>query len=196
MKNTWKMLAGVTAALIGFSSAVQAIPITGSINFQDGTMTFNNTAITSFGNPSFVTGGALAPTGAYASVPSGGSSPAVTFAVGGFVYSPGLSGLVNPLWTFTYAGSIYSFALSAVTFSSYNGGTQPTLAISGIGALSISGGTYTTTPGTFSISATGSGPTTFGFVAGNKAVPDGGMTVMMLGMALSGVALLRKKLTA
>jgi hypothetical protein len=45
--------------------------------------------------------------------------------------------------------------------------------------------------------ASGSNPTSWSFSASaNSVVPDGGATVILLGIALSGVALLRKKLAA
>jgi hypothetical protein len=199
MKNKW-LIGGAVAAFIAFSATVQATSITGSINFEGGTIDLNGpistaTTITAFGGFSIVNGNAgVAPTGSFA----GTQGSAVTFAGAPLVFSPSSSYVDNPvLWTFTFGGNIYSFDLTSVVSSV---GVGPSLNLAGSGILTISGGVYTPTAGTFSLSATGagSGPLneTFGFTAGNSAVPDGGTTVMLLGVALSGLGLLRKKLAA
>jgi hypothetical protein len=100
-----------------------------------------------------------------------------------------------PLWTFTYLGNVYSFDLQSVVSSV---GVGPSLDLAGSGVLSITG--YTSTPGNFTFAATGVGSGSdsfnFGFVAGNSAVPDGGSTAALLGMALTGAGLLRRKTAA
>ena len=71
------------------------------------------------------------------------------------------------------------------------------LVLKGSGVATISGGVFDPTPATWALAATGSGPVTFGFVAGSSAIPDGGnMTVMLLGVALCGLALFRQKVMA
>jgi hypothetical protein len=52
---------------------------------------------------------------------------------------------------------------------------------------------FTDTPGTWIFSGNQSGGT-LSFSTSNGNVPDGGMTVMLLGAALSGLALIRRKL--
>jgi hypothetical protein len=196
MKNSLiKALAAVTLITVG--ATVQAIPITGSVNFEGGTVHLNGpltsaTAITAFGGSPVVNGNiGVAPTGAYA----GTQGSAVTFG-SGFTFSPSASYVdAPPLWTFTYLGNVYSFDLQNVASSI---GVGPSLNLAGTGVLSITG--YANTPGSFTFASTGvgSGPDTFtfGFVAGNQAlggVPDGGSTALLLGGALTGVGLLRKK---
>jgi hypothetical protein len=200
MKNKW-LIGGAVAAFIAFSANVQAIPsITGSINFENGTATLNATdpsaatAILSFGGTTIVNPAlGVAPTGSYLGL----GSTAVTggeigTGVGGFTFSPSLSPTpINPLWSFVVGGITYDFILQTVTSSI---GAGDTLDLGGTGLLQITG--FQDTQGTWSFSTAGSGPTTFGFTAGNAAVPDGGTTVLLLGAALSGLGLLRKKLTA
>ena len=194
MKNKW-LVAGAIATFVAFSATVQAIPITGSINFQGGTATLNGpvtsaTAITAFGGAPTVNNNlGVQPTGSFA----GTGNTAVTFLATGFQFSPSL--IPNPvaLWSFVFGGNTYSFSLTSVISSV---GVGPTLNLAGSGILSISGGTYQSTPGTWTFSTTGTGPATYGFVAGNTAIPDGGMTVVLLGVALSGMCLFRKKMMA
>jgi hypothetical protein len=199
MKNKC-LVVGAVVAFVAFTATVQAIPITGSINFQGGTATLNSpsvttaTAITAFGGaPTVATALGVAPTGSF----TGTGGTAVTFVPTGFTFSPGLSpNPVNPLWSFVFGGNTYSFSLSSVTSSV---GVGPSLNLAGAGTLSISGGVFTPTAATWTFSTTGTGPDTFGFVAGNTSVPtvpDGGMTVILLGIALSGLCLFRKKMMA
>jgi len=185
MKKTLAMIA-VAAAILGFSASVQANPINGSLNFTGGIMTYNSTAVTSFGGTTTVAGGAVAPTGDYI----GTQGATVTFVPGGFTFSP--LGIVNPLWTFSVGGVNYSFALNSVTSVTEVGGPLPSLHVEGWGMLHIDGG-FTDTTGFFSLSSTGTG-SSFGFVAANVAVPDGGNTLMLLGSALSvlGFGVFRK----
>jgi hypothetical protein len=190
MKNKW-LVAGAVAAFVACSATVQAIPIVGTINFSEGGVTFNSTSV-QFINPSSVaTGVGLAPTGSFA----GTGGAAVTFLTTGFTFLPSLSpNPVSPLWTFTSGLLTYSFSLSSVSVITDTGSF---LSLAGAGTLTITGtgSPYTATNAKFNLSSTGSGPSIFGFVAGNSA-PDGGTTVMLLGAGLSGLALLRKKLAA
>jgi hypothetical protein len=203
MKTKMIAIAGVALLTMALTQTVQALPlppITGTINFQGGTVTLNGTgindatAITAFGGSPVVNNNAgVQPTGSYA----GTGGDAVTFAPGGFTFSPSLiPNPVNPLWTFSAGGLVYSFSLmtvqSAVSLGSLN--------LSGTGMAYIVGANAFTgnspTAGSWTLSTTGTGPSIFGFVAGNNPVPDGGATLVLLGIALTGVSLLKKKLTA
>ncbi len=190
MKNKW-LIAGAVAALVAFGTTVQAVPITGSINFDGGGVNLNGTslatatAITGFIGSTVVDNFPV-PTGSFAVIPTG---TAVTFIASGFTFSPGLSpNPVVPLWSI--AGG-WSFDLTSVVSSI---GVGPALNLAGSGILHGPG--LSDTIGTWSFSTTGAGTTQFGFIAGNSSVPDGGMTVMLLGAALSGLALFRKKVMA
>jgi hypothetical protein len=179
----------VAVALAGLNA--NAVPITGSVNFEGGTITYTTTAITSFDGNTVVSGDAgTLPMGSYA----GTQGTAATFIAGGFSFSP-----LNPpvsVWSFIFGGNTYAFSLSAITYDSVGNGF---LNVSGTGTLSISGGLYDATPGTFMITSTGVGPSTFGFTAGDAATattPDGGTTLSLLGSALIGLGLLKRKFMA
>jgi hypothetical protein len=203
MKNKMIKLAVIAAASVALAQTVQAqTPITGSINFEGGDLTYNSTAITSITTGEIVSGldvPSQLPTGSFAGTAGTVGTPtSVTFAAAGFTFSP-LSNLTNPLWTFNFDGLTYSFNLLAVTSYDATGGLlvdgNGTLTITEIGGASAG---FSPTSATFSISANDNGgPLDFGFTAGNNAnVPDGGTTAMLLGAGLSGLALLKRKLVA
>lgn len=197
VKTEW--LAAIIAAVVcGQSSTVQAIPINGTINFEGGTATLNATSVaaatslTFGGSPTVSTAFGVAPTGSF----DGTGGMAVTYVASGFQFAPILDpNPVNPLWTFSLDGLTYSFNLQSVTSSV---GVGPSLNLAGTGLLSITGDNspYDPTEADWSFSTTGSGPSTFGFVAGNATVPDGGTTVLLLGLALAGMGVLGKRIVA
>ena len=185
MKKT--LLTGILA--LGMAIAAQAIPITGSIDMS-GTATLNNTllgsatAATAF---SAVTVGGT-PTGSFA----GTSGASVTWS--GFSWPSNV--LVAPLWTFMFLGNIYSFDLAHVSVASQD---NSFLNLMGSGTLHVTG--FDDTPGlwSFTISNPGGGPHpnlefTFANSQTAAAVPDGGMTVALLGIAFVGLEVLRRKL--
>jgi hypothetical protein len=109
--------------------------------------------------------------------------------------------VINPLWTFTTAGGeTFTFLLASTSSYVVNGGaTSATL--TGSGTLTGTGTiNYSPTAGSFSLTindVTGgsSGQASFGFGASNAALPDGGLTIAMLGGALVGLQMLRRKLS-
>lgn len=188
-KYTLSMLAAGAVAL-SLVPGAQAVPITGSLNFEDGTVQLNGpinsaTEVT-FTSTAIVNNAPLVqPTGAFAG--SGGTT--VTFFPSTITFSPALSpNPVSPLWTFNYNGLTYSFSLTSITSSV---GVGPSLNLAGDGIITITGpgSTYDATVGNWTFSTTGSGTTdyTFGFVAGDSAVPEAGTTAILLGMGLIGL---------
>ena len=102
-----------------------------------------------------------------------------------FTYSP--LTVVNPLWI--TLGGAASFDLTAVTIIN-EAGTG--LVLNGTGTVYLTG--YDATPGTWSFSADATGAV-FNFSSTvTTGVPDGGMTLMLLGSALTGLALIRRKI--
>jgi hypothetical protein len=99
---------------------------------------------------------------------------------------------IIPLWSFTYLGVTYSFDLLSGFIS--DRGTD-TLTLEGTGLLMISGGFYDPTPASWILTAN-QAMGTFSFSSSNGALPDGGMTVVMLGLALCGIGMIRRKLTS
>lgn len=191
MRATLGKLFGLVLAL-AFTASVQAIPIGGTIQFV-GTATMNSsqTAFVSFGDP---LGGGLGPwvqagsqTGSY-----GGVAAGTTAIWTPFTFNPPAAS-VTPLWMFTVGGTTYSFDATSMTVTHPNAST---VNITGSGIAHITG--FADTIGTWTVTATGAGVDfTFGaFTGPGGGVADGGTTVLLLGTALSGVALLRKKMVS
>jgi VPDSG-CTERM motif len=188
MKNTL-LIAGAVAAFVAFGTAVQAVPITGQIGFNGTDLTFTGNSVT-FISTGTVDTGASAPSGSWAA--AAGAAPVTFTSITSF--TPLAPSPVSPLWTFTIGTTVYSFNLTGLTVLSDIPGTI--LALSGTGTAMISGGVFDPTPASWTLTATAGGPVHFDFDSGTTAVPDGGMTVTLLGAALSGLALFRKKVMA
>lgn len=182
MKKNLLVMAGVVSAM-ALATAVQAMPIpAGSEIDMSGTATLNNqylgsaTAVTGF---SAVTVGGT-PTGVFSGVTAGTS-----VSWNPFGWNPATTP-VTPLWSF----GAYSFDLSSVTVVSQS---NSYLNLAGSGVLNATGYDPTQGSWSFTISNAGGGAhqtLNFTFANSQVSVPDGGMTVMMLGMALCGLALL------
>jgi len=187
MKNKWIMIAGVITAMA--VTSVQAIPIVGGISLS-GNYTVNGggdldiaTAFTSFSGVEVTSmGGSYVGAGITATTP--GSVTMNTFSFNPF---PVLG--LSPMWT-TTVGTLASFDLFS-PISVVQG--SDALTLSGVVILHLAG--YDPTPGTWVFTANQGGDS-FSFSSSNASVPDGGSTAMLLGAALSAVALLRKKLIA
>jgi hypothetical protein len=206
MKNKLTTMAGVAAALIGFSATVQAVPtLTLSDNIGD-SVSVN------------ATGGVASYNGAVGewtvNVSTGIANGTTTFPVIDLnsvdQFSSGLGNILTITFTDDNLGPLASTYLDAV------GGTENGTAdvfgvmVNGV-LLSSSIQSFSGTPfsGTASGAISGSFPTTLTIGAQLTAsaggqtsfddhltVPDGGATVMMLGAALSAIGLLRKKMIA
>ena len=166
-----KVASGAIALLIAagcsFSANAQGY-INGDISFTGGA-TLNGplataTAFTSIFGP----GGTglpevLAVGGDYAPVAPGVPANISLFT---FIPSPGSS---FPLWSFTFGGINYSFQADPTITIDYQ--MKGFLDISGTGTASISGGSFITTPGTWSIVDTGLGSSpVFTFGAATQVV--------------------------
>jgi hypothetical protein len=125
---------------------------------------------------------------------------AVTSADGSFTGLNGSAATFASEWAFTAAQpklwSVggYTFALNAGAIVSQGNGF---INISGTGT--ISGNGFTPTAGTFAFSSQNSSSRgTFSFSASgtSAAVPDGGSAVGLLGIALAGIEIVRRKIKA
>ena len=185
MKNKLITIAGAAILTLALAQTVQAIPVTGGIGFT-GRATFDTssagtaTEVTSWINPK-VNG----TSGSFTSVADGTS---VGFNPTWFFNSASIS----PFWI--VGGFTYNLTASSITIQS-----SGAVLVNGIGT--VNGNSYDSTPMSWSFTsqdpAVGSNPDSWTFSASTSAlVPDGGTTLTLLGIALSGVALLRKKLTA
>ncbi len=189
MKNKLIIMAGAVALLASFSTSVQAIPITGGIAIS-GSYSANGTP------GDLTTASAMTISGPFfIGVTSGSFSTAttpVTFASPITVNLGGLTLGGVQLWSVTVGGTPYTFTVSSET-ESVDTANQLTL----IGSGTFGDGTPAdASVGTYQIGF-GVTQSTFSFQNNNQVnVPDGGMTVMLLGGALAGLGLLKKKFLA
>jgi hypothetical protein len=170
----------ISCALL--SEQAQAIPITGDLGFS-GATTFNTTSLATATqvNSWFAFVGTTSES--FVGVPIGS---AVTLAAS-WIFNP--STATPGLWS---VGG-FSFDLATATIDVQ---TTHLLSITGTGTLNSAG--FDPTPGTWAFSAQsarGINQASFTFSADNTAgVPDGGMTVALLGIAFVGLEGLRRKL--
>jgi VPDSG-CTERM motif len=195
--------ASVCAAMLAFSYTASATPhplppvtsaaaIEGNINFAGAVHLDNNnlgsatTVVTWFdafnnaGKTSVVPGA----TGAFSVIPAGTSA---TMAQP-WVFNP--STPTAALWS---VGGFTFDLLSATVVSQSN----TFLNVLGTGMVSGNGFAPTSATWSFTVNNSNGQPKMmFSFAANNNSVPDGGITVALLGIALMGVEVLRRKLKA
>ena len=162
-----------------FSQQAQATAINGIINFA-GAVQFNGpfgtaTAVTAWLNPHVEAGS----TGDFAGIPV--NTPATFTAP--WQFSP--STPVPNLWS--VAGFTFDLLTSTVVVH-----TGTTLSIEGTGI--VSGNGFEPTAMTWSFTTQRRGGSTFSFSATGATVPDGGSAVALLGLALTGLEVVRRKL--
>jgi len=193
MKNSMIKYLACAAVALGLATTVQAIPsVTGGLSFGGG--------ITVVGGPSFLTGTQL--TFQNVSVTPGEALGSFSPLNPGYVFvGSDTFGPININPDSVVAGTLFSFKASGVTYS-LTGATTPAVAtfkssrsiiIDGTGTMNVDG--FAPTVGTWNVSAQSQGGVTFSFSSSAAVpVPDGGMTAILLGAALSGLGLLRRKL--
>jgi hypothetical protein len=188
-------LIGSLSLAVGIGSAAWATPITGTISFQGSgsvgvsagvtTVTFDNDFTVTSGTVDYAT---LAPFGQAATLQN--------IKYTGDFGTAALTGQVLNQYTLTVGGVTYSFDLNSISSAHAVINNPSSIAITGSGVAHITG--FQDTFGSYALNGTGTG-TTFTFIsesttANGEAVPDGGTTLVLLGAALSGFALLRRKL--
>jgi hypothetical protein len=189
MKNTFLTLASAAAVFLAVAQNIQAVPITGNIGFSGsvqlntGDVTTATTAVNWFGTqitPNSTSGSFLTSFGSI-----GGQS--VTMA------APWQFSLGGPLASFWSVGG-YTFNLSSSSAFVQVLGNQTFLNIVLTGTVSAVGFDTTAFSGTFQVAnPPANGIATFTERLSFNSVPDGGTTVMLLGAALSGMALIKRK---
>lgn len=190
MKHKLKIAVVVLTAVLNLTPTVRAVPITGTLTIQGTTkLTLQGSSGAALGTADGVaanTGAVVSGSGSFASVTAG---TLVTFSA--FTFNP-VTVPVLPLWVLASPFQDYKFDLTGMTVNTYNASV---LDISGTGTLTIG---VDSTAGTWTYhvtSATSSAD--FSYQSTNTAlVPDGGITVMLLGVALSGLYCFRKKISA
>ena len=180
-------------AIMGLAMTSQAVMIDGSLSFS-GTYTLDNNDLSLA--KKFLTFTDVVvddPTGDYASV--GQSYGPVTFVPFSF---DGTEILPFQLWTFSKAGVTYSFNSTSVV-KEYAKPDGTSLVVDGVGIAYMTG--KDPTPGDWTVSANRAGKKpkyTFSFSASSDAfpVPDGGLTVTLLGLAMAGLGVVRRVVRA
>ncbi len=178
----------VPAVIASLSMSAEAIPITGQIDLS-GTATADSSdflTATEFESFTGVTVGG-APSGTYAGVADG---QAVSMA-NPVVFAPTPVLPVSPLWTFTIGTTTYDFNLKSLSVGPISANS---IQLDGSGTLQVTG--YDDTPGIWILNASTFGSDTFTFESSNAAagVPDGGTTVLLLGVSLTSLALIKRRL--
>jgi len=177
IKTVFTILAASGALLC---QQAQAVPITGNITFKGGVI-LNGTVATATQVSTWVDSTVESRDGDFSSVAVGSAVAMAT---------PWVFAAATPaLWS--VGGFSFSFdAGSAVTR------TASSLIVEGTGIIT-GPGTFTATPGVWNFTTQSpSAGGTFSFSAASGAeVPEGGLTVAMLGIALTGLGLLRRKLS-
>ena len=196
MKNNIMIIVGA-AAIMALAQTSQATSITGAIGFA--------------GNANLNTGSTSSATTVVSWSGSTTANPVVQSDSGSIagviapntqiVFSAPLnftsSSVITPFWNVLGTPSI-NFQLLSSTYVRGVLGGNPYVAISGTGLLSAPN----FDPTTWNFSVTFQDPSTvpdaqtFTFSASQQSVPDGGTTVMLLGAALSGMALIKRKFMA
>jgi hypothetical protein len=193
MTNILK-LAGVATMAIVLTQSLQANQISGNIGFT-GLVEYNTT---SAGTASDVVGWAntqvLGTSGSFTTI-ANGTAASFTSAT----WALATSSTIDNFWV--VGGFTFDLLSSHIVSQGYGASGDGFVVVSGSGQVSNDGGaTWSAINWSFTSQdpAVGSNPEvwTFSASANNSAVPDGGATVILLGITLSGVALLRKKLVA
>jgi len=171
------------AASVGLLSSAQATPITGMLNIG-GTATFDTTSLATAHSATF----------SDAIVLGGNSGTFAGFAVGtpvvmaSYTFDP--STITNGLWS--VGGFTFNLLSSTVVSRS-----ATFLSVSGTGIITGPAG-FDATQGTWAFTSQNAGGRPhdiFSFSANTEAgaVPDGGMTLALLGVGLMGIAAFRAK---
>lgn len=192
------VLGGIAAAILA-TTAAQAIPVTGDIDFLGFSGTSVSGGVTTFSpdNPWLDVGG----TGNYAST-AGALMTFDSISYTGTGTGAKLTAPSDVFWTFKLSGVTYSFDLTSLSDASI---TANSVSLSGMGMAYETG--YTATEASWSLAGVGlneqfeinfgTTATTTGSTGGNGSggsnIPDGGMTLVLLGLALGGCGLFARK---
>ena len=196
MKNSLIKFAGVAAVAFALVQSLQAAPITGTIGFT-GNVTLNTgsastaTAVVAWGNPTAVT--VTTATGSFATVSSG----SLVNGLGAWTFNfPSVS---TPTFSWNVGGFTFNLATSSIISQGGTAGLNGYVNVSGIGTVTGNGYDATSLIWSFSTqdpAVIGGANGIFTFSDSHSSVPDGGATVALLGLALTGAGMLRKQFAA
>ncbi len=179
-------MAATIAALLALGATAQAIGITGGISLAGGYTTDTGDVNTATKFTSFTSVAATGEAGSFVGITPTFSPGSIT--MNGFDFTTFIG--ATPLWKVTATPADY-FDLTSLTLVDHS--VLNALTLTGTGTIHLVG--FDPTPGSWTFTANQGGGT-FSFSSSNAAiVPDGGTTLMLLGGALSGLGLLRRKLT-
>ena len=194
MKNTLLTLAGAAAVLV-VAQTSQAIPVTGNIGFAGSAQLNSGTVGAATGVVNWFGETVTANSTSGSFLPyfgSAGGQPVAIASPWSFV-----SGPVAAFWTASAGGETFVFNLVS---------SAPVVSPAGFLNVVLSGTVSGTGPVTFDTTAfngsfsvqdpPANGIATFTESLSFHSVPDGGTTVMLLGAALSGMALIKRKFMA
>jgi hypothetical protein len=185
-----KNLAILAGAIIATGFAVQqtqANAIVGDITFDGGVHLNTGSVNTATKVTSWVTPVILSADGDFTPFVTVGTVGDAVSIVQPWIFA---SGAIPDFWSVD--GFTFNLTSSAVVFQGYGG-----LYVDGTGV--ISGNDYSATPGTWTFTASNPGagsPPVFSFQAANGFVPDGGLTVALLGGALAAMTLIRRRVAS
>jgi len=190
MKNLIKLASAVAVAFT-LTQTVQAIPIVGNIGFTGG-VTFNtNSAAYATQVTSWVTPVVTLDDGAFAGIAS--FSPA---AFTSSIWNFNTSTAINSFWS--VGGFTFKLLSSSIQSQGGVAGSTGFVVVNGIGTVTSTNPAYSATQISWSFTSQDpkvtSNPDAWTFSASANSVPDGGSTVMLLGLALSGAALIKRRL--
>ena len=181
-------MAGLFVALLAYSQTAQAVQVTGSIGFS-GTATVDTSSMASATEvATWINPVVSADSGSFSSVALGS---AVNLANPWHFNS----GTVNNFWT--VGGFTFTLLGSTILQQGGTPGVNGYVVVDGTGT--VSGNGYAATAMIWNFTSqdpiAGANPSswTFGARAASAATPDGGVTMILLGVALSSVALFRRK---
>jgi len=182
MKLSKTLLTIVAAvASVGLLSSAQATPITGMLNIG-GFATFNTNSLLTAGSATFTNPHVEGMnTGTFA-----GFAINTPIVMASYTFDP--STMTSGLWSVN--GFTFNLTSSHVDFRSAS-----VLAVSGVGIITGPAG-FDATPGEWEFTSQAAGGhrgMSFSFSANTAAVPDGGMTLALLGAGLVGLAVFRAK---
>ena len=183
MKNKFIKFAAVAAVAVALTQTVQAVPITGNIGFS-GAVQLNSGSVQNATEAlAWINTVVGATSGSFTTVATGSS---VALAAPWFFNS----GVLNNFW------SVGGFTFNLSSSSIYS---QDSLFLNVVLAGTVTGNNYDATAfsGTFQVAnPPADGVATFTERLSFNSVPDGGTTVLLLGAALSGLAMIKRKLLA
>jgi hypothetical protein len=184
MKKNWIKKIAVAASVVCLASMAQATMITGNIGFSGAVDLNSTTANSATAVTSWLNTVAASPSGSFVGIVNNGDAVSMT---GATPWSFNSGALAN-FWSVDG----FTFNLTSSSIVSQVGGF---LNVTLLGAVSGNGFTSTTFDGSFQVADPASGgPETYTERLSFNSVPDGGTTVVLLGLGLVSLGLFRNKM--